>query len=75
MQLPEASLGTHVIEVACGGRTAAVPIDLVVAASTSTPGAGATAGAVLVFFILLGSVLLGRTNNRRPALPEPETTE
>lgn len=72
VQLPDAPIGPHVITVACGGRTAQVPIDLVVAASTSTPGAGATAAAVLVFFILLGSVLLGRSNNRRKPASERE---
>ncbi|MGB8650200.1 MAG: hypothetical protein WCD35_06025 [Mycobacteriales bacterium] len=70
VQLPDASIGEHVIQVECDGRTAAVPVDLVVASSTSTPAAGATAGAVLVFFVLLGSVLLSR---HRPARPRQET--
>ena len=73
VQLPDAPIGPHVITVSCGGRSAAVPIDLVVAASTSTPGAGATAAAVLVFFVLLGSVLFGRAQNRRTPTPKPET--
>ncbi len=57
----------------CAGRTATVPIDLVVSSGTSTPAAGVTAAAVLVFFVLLGSVLFARGNaTRTVAEPEPD---
>jgi hypothetical protein len=74
VQLPDASIGEHVIQVACDGRTAAVPIDLVVSASTASPAAGATAVAVLVFFVLLGSVLLGRGRGatKHPEVPSQQ---
>jgi hypothetical protein len=73
VQLPNAAIGDHVIQVTCGGLTAAVPIALVVASGTSTPAGSATAGAVLVFFVLLGSVLFSRYSATHHApLPEPE---
>jgi hypothetical protein len=73
VQLPDAPIGDHVIQVTCGGLTAAVPVALVVASGTSTPAGSATAGAVLVFFILLGSVLFSRHSTTHPATPpEPE---
>ncbi len=75
LQLPGAAIGTHVIDVSCGGRTATVPIDLVVSSSVSNPAAGATAGAVLVFFVLLGSMLLSRTSPAAPAVTVAEPAE
>ncbi len=74
VQLPDATLGQHLIEVTCGGQTASVPIDLVVSSSTSTPGATATAVAILVFFVLLGSILFARSNPQRK-LAEPSETD
>jgi hypothetical protein len=72
VQLPNASIGTHVIVVTCAGLTASVPIDLVVSSSTSTPGASATAGAVMVFFLLFGLLMFARTSSpaARPAVAE-----
>jgi hypothetical protein len=72
VQLPDVALGRHLIEVTCGGRTASVPIDLVVSSGTSTPALGATTGAILVFFVLFISVLFGRTHQTKPKLVTPE---
>jgi hypothetical protein len=72
VQLPDASIGQHVIQVTCAGLSATVPIDLVVSSSTSDPALGATAAAVLVFFLLVGSLLLSRFG---PATPRPVTPE
>ena len=72
VQLPDTSIGEHVITVTCGGRSASVPIDLVVASSVSSPGIGATVVAILVFFVLFGSVLLSRPAARRARPSDPE---
>jgi hypothetical protein len=75
VQLPDASIGEHLLRVSCDHRTATVPVDLVVSSSVSTPAVGATAAAVLVFFVLLGSVLLSRHRPapKRAAADEQET--
>ena len=74
VQLPDASIGQHLIQVTCAGQTATVPIDLVVSSSsTSSPGAGATTAAVLVFFVLLGSVLFAR--HQGTTTPDTTTPE
>lgn len=78
VQLPDASLGQHLIQVTCAGQTAAVPIDFVVSSSsTSSPAAGATTAAVLVFFVLLGSVLFARHQGTtiQPAIEEQLTED
>ncbi|MCU1592766.1 MAG: hypothetical protein JWO12_158 [Frankiales bacterium] len=68
VQLPDTSIGAHVIQAMCGGRTASAPIDLVVSSASSAPsGAGATVAAVFLFFLLLGSVLLTRNHGRERA--------
>jgi hypothetical protein len=72
VQLPDASIGQHLIQVSCAGLSATVPIDLVVSSSTSDPALGATAAAVLLFFLLLGSVLGSRFS---PATPRPVVVE
>jgi hypothetical protein len=65
VDLPDASIGHHEIQVVCGNRRATVPIDLVVTASESDPGVGATVAAVLVFFVLLGGALTLRSGTAR----------
>jgi hypothetical protein len=64
--LPAVPIGAHRVTVTCGGATVSVPLDLVVASATAVaPALGVTVAAVLVFFVLLGSVLLNRTHTRR----------
>ena len=71
VQLPDAPIGEYPITVVCGGQSATVPIDLVVSSAvTSGPAGAITAAAVLVFFVLLGSVLYARTSGTT-SVPEP----
>ena len=67
VQLPDAAIGEYPVEVSCAGHRATVTVDLVVASSASSPATSATAGAVLVFFVLFASVLL--SGNSRPVRP------
>jgi hypothetical protein len=71
LTLPDLPVGAYAVDVRCGPRRASVPIDLVVASSGPIAGSlAATAGSILVFFVLLGGMLLYRDQGqrRRPAL-------
>lgn len=64
--LPNAPIGAHPVTVSCAGAEVSLPLDLVVASATAVaPALGVTVAAVLVFFVLLGSVLLNRTHTGR----------
>ena len=65
-QLPDAPIGEHQITVTCGDERATVRVDLVVSSSAEPAGQGATVGAVLVFFVLLGTTLVSRLSGKRP---------
>jgi hypothetical protein len=78
LSLPDLPIGAYAVDVACGGQRSSVPIDLVVASSGPIAGSlAATAGSILVFFVLLGGMLLYRDQGqrRRPALDGDESDD
>jgi hypothetical protein len=70
LTLPDLPVGAYAIDVACAGLHSSVPIDLVVASSGPIAGSlVATASAILVFFVLLGGMLLYRDQGQRRRAP------
>jgi hypothetical protein len=63
--VPDLPLGRHLLHVTCAERTTSVALDLVVSSGVAASGAGGTAVAVLVFFVLLGGALLHRGGRPR----------
>jgi hypothetical protein len=65
VQLPDLPIGEYPVDVACGPVHATVLIDLVVgSAAASGPAAGVTVGAVILFIVLLGAVMLPGASGR-----------
>jgi hypothetical protein len=69
LTLPDLPVGGYAVDVSCGGQQSSVPIDLVVASTGPIAGSlAATASAILLFFVLLGGMLMYRDAGvrRRP---------
>ncbi|MDT7549493.1 MAG: hypothetical protein QOE84_1887, partial [Actinomycetota bacterium] len=60
LKVPDLPVGRHTARARCGDREVAADIDLVVATSASgtSPALAATAGIVLVFFVLLAAMVV-----------------
>ncbi len=64
VQVPDLAVGEYALQVTCAGRSATVPIDLVV--SSSNQPASGRAAAVGAVALLLGAAALGRRKGPRP---------
>jgi hypothetical protein len=60
LRVPDLPIGRHTARARCGNREVAADLDLVVATSATgtSPALAATAGIVLVFFVLLAAMVV-----------------
>jgi hypothetical protein len=77
LKVPDLPVGRHTARARCGDREVAADIDLVVATSASgtSPALAATAGIVLVFFVLLAAMVVPTGDagpRRRPVTDEDD---
>lgn len=77
LKVPDLPVGRHTARARCGTREVTADIDLVVATSATgtSPALAATAGIVLVFFVLLAAMVVPTGDagpRRRPATDEDD---
>jgi hypothetical protein len=80
LTVPDLPVGRHAATARCGDREVAADLDLVVASSTTgtAPALAATAGIVLVFFVLLAGMVIPHGDagpRRRPEHDDEDEDE
>jgi hypothetical protein len=74
--VPDLGVGRHKATASCGGRLATADLDLVVATSATgtSPALAATAGIVLIFFVLLAGMVIptGDSGPRRRRIDDED---